>query len=87
MYSSAIPLKGLTLKVVRQVYLHHQFKVYDNIIAYVWLAFVVIDMEAMINYLAARKSGMKKVTLTSCVVQNMPAAVLYSTLLDRIFCS
>ena len=40
----------------------------------------------MINYIDARNFGMKRVTLMSCVVQYMPAALLYSTLLDQILC-
>ena len=87
MYSSTIPLEELTLKIGRQAELYHQVTVYNHIIAYSRLAFVIIDMEAMINYLASINSGMQKVTLTSGVVQYTPSAVLYSTLLYRILCS
>ena len=59
---------------------------YDRVISYAQLAFVVINMEVMINYLVARNIGMQKITLTSCVVQYTPSAVLYSTLLDLILC-
>ena len=38
-----------------QADLYHHVTVYDHIIAYARLAFVIIDMEAMLNYLAARK--------------------------------
>ena len=55
MYSIAILLKELTLKVDRQALLYHQITAYDHVIAYDRFAFVVIDTEAMINYLAARK--------------------------------
>ena len=52
---SAIPLKELTLKVGCQDYLYHQVTTYGHVIVYSQLAFVVFDMETMINYLDARK--------------------------------
>ena len=55
MYSSAIPLKYLTLEVVCKYYLYHQITVYDRFIAYSQLVFFVINVKSMINYLAARK--------------------------------
>ena len=55
MHSRAIPLKELTFKIVRQAYLCHQVTAYDHIIAYARFDVVAIDMEAMINCLAARK--------------------------------
>ena len=55
MYSSAISLKDLALKIVSEAYLYHQITAYGHIIAYARFAFVLIDTEAMINYLAARK--------------------------------
>ena len=54
MYSSAIPLKELTLKVGRKDQLYHQFTAYDYITAYARFAFIVINVKAMINYLDAR---------------------------------
>ena len=84
MYSIAIPLKDLTLKIFRQAKMYHQVTAYYHIIAYAWLDFVILEMEAMINYFLVENSGMPKGTLTSCGVQYIPAAVLYSTLLDRI---
>ena len=52
---SAIPLKELTLKVGCQDFLYHQVTTYGHVIVYSQLAFVVFDMETMINYLDARK--------------------------------
>ena len=54
MYSSAIPLKDLTLKFVRKASLYHKVTAYYHIIAYARFAFIVINAKAMINYLAAR---------------------------------
>ena len=55
MYSIAIPLKDLALEVRRQAYLYHQITAYYYGIAYARLALAVINMEAMINYLAVIK--------------------------------
>ena len=55
MYSNAIILKDLTLKIVRGAFMYHEVTAYDRIIAYARLSFLVIDMKAMINYLDARK--------------------------------
>ena len=50
MYSIVAPFKGLTLEISHQEDLYHYVTDYDRIIAYAWLEFVVIDMEAMITY-------------------------------------
>ena len=55
MYCSAIPLEYLMLKVGHQDYLYHQVTAYDHVIAYTRFSFVVVDMEAVINYLSARE--------------------------------
>ena len=55
MYSITIPLTDLMLKVGREAYLYHQVTAYNHITAYARLAFVVIDLKAMINYPADRK--------------------------------
>ena len=76
MYCSAIPLEYLMLKVGHQDYLYHQVTAYDHVIAYSQIAFFVVNMEAVINYLADRKIWHAKRHLDV-----MHCAVLYSTLL------
>ena len=60
MYSSAIQLKDLTIRIGLQYELYHQVTAYDHVIAYARLTFVITDMEVIINYLAARKSRHEK---------------------------
>ena len=55
MYSSAIPLKDLMLKVGREAYLYHKVTAYDHIIAYSRFALIIINAKAMINYLVDRE--------------------------------
>ena len=75
------------LKFRRQDQLYHHGTAYDHSIAYAQLAFVVVDMEAVINYPSAKNYGMQKGTLMSCLVEYKPVDVLYSALLDSILCS
>ena len=63
MYSISIPLNEMAVKGGRQDELYHQVTAYDHTIAYARLTFVVIDMEAMIIFFAARKTLACKNTL------------------------
>ena len=65
MYSSAISLKYLTIKVIHEAYMYHQVTTYNHITAYSQIAFVVINVKLMINYCAARELRHAKGTLTS----------------------
>ena len=85
MYSSAIPLKDLTLKVGRKALLYQSVTAYDNVKGIARFAFIIINVKSMINDLAAKDYGIQKGTITSWVVQYTPGAVLYSTLFDHIF--
>ena len=91
MYSSSIPLRYLKLRIDRQADLYHQVMAYDNIIAYSRLTFFVINMKAMINYLAARKfqHGKSHFNFISCSVHASGYTVIYFIrphLLFIIFC-
>ena len=79
MYSSVIPLKGLTLKVNCRAYLYHKVTDYDHVIAYARLSFLVIDMKAMINYLDARKFRLAKshFDVTRRAVHTSGCTILY----------
>ena len=63
MYSISIPLNEMAVKGGRQDELYHQVTAYDHTIAYARLTFVVIDMEAIIKFLTARKTPAWKNTL------------------------
>ena len=71
MYNSAILLKDMTLKIGRGT-------AYDHIIAYSHLAFLVINVEAMIDYLAARKFWHAKryFNTMSCTVYDSICTIL-----------
>ena len=56
----------------------------NHVIAYARFTLIIINVKSVKYYLAARKTGMKNGTFTSCAVQYGPTAVLYSTLLNRI---
>ena len=84
MYSNAIILKDLTLKIVRGAFMYHEVTAYDRIIAYARLSFLVIDMKRWLIILMLENSGMQKGTLISWVIHYTLASVLYSNLLDRI---
>ena len=80
MYSSAILLKYLTLKFSREAYLYHQVPVYDHIIAYDQLAFIVMNVKVMINYLAARefRHAKRYFNIMSSTIHASGCAILYS---------
>ena len=78
MYSSATPLKNLTLKVGRGAYLYHQIMAYNDIIAYGRLAFVVIKLKEMFNYIAARELRHEKryFNIMSSTIHTIGSAIL-----------
>ena len=67
--------------------MYHQVMVYDHIIAYSQLAFFVIDMEAMINFLAARKLWHTKsyFNIMSRTVHTSGCNILYFIVLHSAF--
>ena len=87
MYSSTIPLKELTLKVGREAYMNHQVTSYNHIIAYARLAFVIINVKAMINYLDARKfrHAKKYFNIMSSAINVSGSAIIYLIRLHLAF--
>ena len=79
MYYSAIPLKELTFKPGRQAWLYHKVTAYDHVIAYDRLGFVVVNMEAIINYLASRNFRHTKIHFDVICreVQDICCTILY----------
>ena len=79
MYIISIPLKDLRLKIGRRADLYHEVLAYDHITTYAQIAFAVIKMEAMINYIADRKfwHAKRHFNIMCCAVDNSICTILF----------
>ena len=77
-------MKDLMLKIGGETYLYHQVTDNDHIISNNQPTLIVINMQVVRYYLAARNSGIKNGTFTSLFLKYGPVYLLYSILLEHI---